>query len=70
MIEMKPEDIERALYIMQLKIAKEIKDNKLKNYDEFKEKIIKLQQEKDLIYKGDKNIIEKVFREYLKDVKE
>ena len=67
---MKPEDIERALYIMQLKIAKEIKDNKLKNYDEFKEKIIKLQQEKDLIYKGDKNIIEKVFREYLKDVKE
>ena len=66
---MEQNDIEKALYIIQLKIAKEIRENKLKNYKDFKEKITNLQKEKDLIYKGDEYTIEKVLKKYINDVK-
>lgn len=60
--------IELALYIIELKKAKLIKDNKEKSFKNFKEKAILLNKEKKEIYKGNEEIINKVLTEYLKDV--
>ena len=64
------EQIELAINIINLKIAKEIKENKEKEYDKFKEKIVKLENERNQIYLGNKEIINKVMEKYLKEVKE
>ena len=53
-----------------MKIAKEIKENKEKEFDKFKEKIVKLEDERDQIYLGNEEIINKVIEKYLKEVKE
>ena len=66
---MNDNDIQKAIYIMQLKIAKEIRENKIKDYELFKNKITKLQEEKDKIYQNDKETINKVLTEYINDVK-
>lgn len=60
---------ELALYIIELKIAKEIKENTETNFSIFNEKIKKLKEEKQEVYKGNKEIINKILTEYLKDVK-
>ena len=49
-----------ALYVIDLKIADTIKNNKLKTYDELKEKITKLKKEKEEKDKSNEKIIEKV----------
>ena len=59
------EDQELALEIINLKIAKEIKENKEKDFKKFKENILKLKDERKDIYSGDKRTIEKVIKEYL-----
>ncbi|MEI3401036.1 MAG: hypothetical protein V8R51_01160 [Clostridia bacterium] len=64
------EQVELAINIINLKIAKEIKENKEKEYDKFKEKIVKLENERNQIYLGNKEIINKVIEKYLKEVKE
>lgn len=64
------EEVELAINIINLKIAKEIKENKEKEYDKFKEKIVKLENERDQIYLGNKETINKVMEKYLKEVKE
>ena len=64
------EQVELAINIINLKIAKEIKENKEKEYDKFKEKIVKLEDERDQIYLGNEEIINKVIEKYLKEVKE
>ncbi|MDO5011849.1 MAG: hypothetical protein Q4E31_13560 [Intestinibacter bartlettii] len=64
------EQVELAINIINLKIAKEIKENKEKEYDKFKEKIVKLENERNQIYLGNKEIINKVMEKYLKEVKE
>ena len=64
------EQVELAINIINLKIAKEIKENKEKEYDKFKEKIVKLENERDQIYLGNKETINKVMEKYLKEVKE
>ena len=66
---MEKEKIEKALYILQLKIAKEIKENRTSQYEEFKNKIETLQKEKEKIYEGDIETIDKVLNEYLNEVK-
>jgi hypothetical protein len=67
---LKKNKIEEAIYIIDLKITKEVKENKLKNYKDFKDKIHILKEEKEKIYLGDEKIINKVFEEYLEEVKE
>ena len=64
------EQVELAINIINLKIAKEIKENKEKEYDKFKEKIVKLENERNQIYLGNKEIINKVIEKYLKEVKD
>lgn len=66
---MEKEKIEKAIYIIQLKIAKEIKENRTSQYEEFKSKIEILQKEKEKVYKGDIETIDKVLNEYLDEVK-
>lgn len=60
---------ELALYVINLKIAKEFKENTEKDYARFREKIKKLKEEKEEIYKENNTIIEKVINEYLDEVK-
>lgn len=62
--------IELAINVINLKIANEVKHNKEKSYTDFKEKITKLQEERDQIYKDNEEVINKVLTEYLKEVKE
>ena len=64
------EQVELAINIINLKIAKEIKENKEKEFDKFKEKIVKLEDESNQIYLGNEEIINKVIEKYLKEVKE
>ena len=61
--------IEQAIYIIQLKIAKEIKENKISEYENFKKTIQNLQEEKEKIYEGNIEIINKVLNEYINEVK-
>ena len=64
------ERIELALNIINLKIAKEIKENKEKEYSKFKKKIISLENEREQIYLENEEIIDKVLTKYLEEVKE
>ena len=62
--------IELAVNVINLKIAKEVKYNKEKEYVKFKEKITSLQEERDQIYLGNEQIINKILTEYLDEIKE
>lgn len=64
------EKIELAVNIINLKIAKEIKENKEKEYSKFKEKIISLENEREQIYLENEEIINKVLTKYIEEVKE
>ena len=66
---MERDQTELALYIIELKIAKEIKENTETEFSTFSAKIKKLKEEKQEVYKGNKEIINKILTEYLKDVK-
>ncbi len=61
--------IELAIYLINLKIAKETKEFKEKDYNSYKSKIIKLKEEKEEIYKNNKEIIEKVINIYGNELK-
>ena len=61
--------VEEALYIIKIKIAKEIKENRILEFNEFKNKINDLQKEKEKIYQGDIKTINKVLSKYLNEVK-
>lgn len=66
---MEKEKVELALYVINLKIAKEIKENKEKDYEIFSEKIKKLKEEKNEIYKYNEKVINEVINQYLNEVK-
>jgi len=66
---MERDQTELALYVIDLKIAKEIKENEDTNFSTFSTNIKNLKDEKQEIYKGNKEIINKILTEYLKDVK-
>lgn len=57
------------MYVINLKIAKAIKENEEKDYEAFKTKIEKLTDEKREIYKGNQEIINKVLNVYLEEIK-
>ena len=54
--------------IMQLKITKTIKENK-GNLKELQDKVKLLEEEKNELYKGNKQVIEKILNVYAKEVK-
>lgn len=58
-----------ALYVIQLKIAETIKNSKKKTFDDLREKILELTNEKEQIYKQNEEIINKVLNVYLKELK-
>lgn len=61
--------MELALYVINLKIANEIKNNTEENYEKFKNKINILNKEKEEIYKNNEKIIGKVLNTYLEEIK-
>ena len=67
-IKIEDKQIELALYVIELKKMKLIKENKEKSFDSFKEKISMLSKEKEEIYRGNEEIINKVLTEYIKEV--
>lgn len=69
MIKIEENKIDLALYIINLKIADTIKNNKEKDYKKFQEKIEILKEEKKKIYNNDKEIIDKVLNIYLEEIK-
>ena len=60
---------ELAKYIIDLKIAKEIKENKEKDFEAFTQKITKLKNERNEIYKDNQEIINKILTEYVNEIK-
>ena len=63
--------IELALYVIELKKAKMIKNKNSKLlYSDFKEKMDILTKEKQEIYNQNEDVINKVLTEYLEEVKE
>ena len=60
-------DIVIALYVIELKIAQEIKNSK--DYKEVKEKVEPLLEEKEAILKNNEAVINKVLNTYLPEVK-
>ena len=67
---MEEKKIDMAITIIQLKIAKEVKENNSNNYSVLKNKIQKLREEEKEIYNQNEEVIKKVLTEYAKDVKE
>lgn len=61
--------LELAIEVINLKIAKEVKENKEKEYNKFKKRITKLQEERDQIYLKNEEIINKALTQYLNEVK-
>lgn len=61
---------ELAVEIIDTKIQQTIKNNNDKSFDNLKEKIEKLKKEKNEIYKGNEEIINKVLNVYYKEIKE
>ena len=66
---MKEIKLDLALYIMQLKITSTIKNNNEKDLDKFKQTLEKMLWEKEEVQKGNKEIIKKVYDEYLNEIK-
>ena len=62
--------MEHALDILNRRIAKYMRDNKNTNLEDFKKRLIEFSKEEDKIYELDKETIEKVFEQYLKEIKE
>ena len=67
MIKIEKKDIEIALYVIELKIAQQIKQSN--SYQEVKEKVEPLLKEKEAIYNNNEEVIRKVLNEYLPEVK-
>ena len=61
--------VEIALEIIELKIVHLIKNNKEKKFEDFKEKLNILVEEREKIYDLDEDIIDKVYNVYLEEIK-
>lgn len=69
MVKIEENKIDLALYVINLKIAETLKNNKENDYKKFQEKIEKLKEEKNKIYNKDKETINKVLDVYLNEIK-
>ena len=63
-------DLEKAIYILELKMARVLKENQNKNFDEVNKIICNLKEEKRKVYLRDEETIKKGLEEYRKDVRE
>lgn len=61
---------EKALYILELKMVKILKENQDKDFNEVNKIICGLKEEKRKIYLRDNETINKVLKEYINDVRE
>ncbi len=61
--------LDEAVYIINLKIAKTLREKAGKDFNELYNEISKLKHERNQIYKGDVATIKKVLNQYIKDVK-
>ena len=61
---------EKALYVLELKMAKILKENQDKDFNEVNKIICRLKEEKRKIYLRDNETINKVLKEYINDVRE
>ncbi len=61
--------LELAIDILQRKIAQFIRNNKEKDFEIFKKELQKLVEEEDKIYDLDEETINKVYEQYLKELK-
>lgn len=61
---------EKALYVLELKMAKILKENQDKDFNEVNKIICGLKEEKRKIYLRDDETINKVLKEYINDVRE
>ena len=61
---------EKALYVLELKMAKILKENQDKDFNELNKIICRLKEEKRKIYLRDNETINKVLKEYINDVRE
>ncbi len=61
---------EKALYVLELKMAKILKENQDKDFNEVNKIICGLKEEKRKIYLRDNETINKVLKEYINDVRE
>ena len=61
--------MELALYILERKKANMIKNENDGDFQKFKKKMEILTKEKQEIYNGNEEVIQKVFTQYLKEVK-
>lgn len=66
---MEENKIDIAISIIKLKIAKELKENKERDYNALKAKIQKLREEEREVYRQNEEVINKVLSEYAKEVK-
>ena len=62
--------MEHALDILNRKVAKYIREHKEGDIEQFKNKLREFAKEEEKIYELDEETIEKVIKEYLKDIKE
>ena len=61
---------DKALYVLELKMAKILKENQDKDFNEVNKIICGLKEEKRKIYLRDNETINKVLKEYINDVRE
>jgi hypothetical protein len=61
--------IELALYVINLKIAEEIKNNTEKDFEKFKEKMEVFYKEKEEVYKENEEVVNKILTVYLEEFK-
>ena len=60
---------ELALYVINLKIAEEIKNNTEKDFEKFKEKMNVFYDEKEEVYKDNEEVVNKILTVYLEEFK-
>lgn len=60
---------ELALYVINLKIAEEIKNNTEKDFEKFKEKMNIFYDEKEEVYKDNEEVVNKILTVYLEEFK-
>ncbi len=69
MIKIEKNKVDLALYVINLKIADSIKNNREKDYEKFKKNLDLLAMEKEEIYKNNEKVINKVLDIYLEEIK-
>ena len=62
-------DVEHALDVLNRKIAKYIRENKENDIEEFSKRLKEFTEEENKIYELDQETIERVLKEYLKNIK-